>query len=95
MSPESMTVKVNEAVQLAAQRALEMQHGSLTAEHLLWALSTQNDTSFTALLRVLDVNQVTLTQGGNISNSALTNFVLKQNGTVKRKIRGVKSGLNR
>jgi ATP-dependent Clp protease ATP-binding subunit ClpB len=62
MSPESMTVKVNEAVQLAAQRALEMQHGSLTAEHLLWALSTQNDTSFTALLRVLDVNQVTLTE---------------------------------
>lgn len=62
MNPESMTVKVNEAVQLAAQRALEMQHGSLTAEHLLWALSTQNDTSFTALLRVLDVNQVTLTE---------------------------------
>ncbi len=30
MNPESMTVKVNEAVQLAAQRALEMQHGSLT-----------------------------------------------------------------
>lgn len=62
MSPESMTVKVNEAVQLAAQRALDMQHGSLTAEHLLWALSTQNDTSFTALLRVLDVNQVALTE---------------------------------
>jgi ATP-dependent Clp protease ATP-binding subunit ClpB len=62
MNPESMTVKVNEAVQLAAQRALEMQHSSLTAEHLLWALSTQNDTSFTALIRVLDVNQVTLTE---------------------------------
>ena len=62
MNPESMTIKVNEAVQLAAQRVLEMQHGSLTAEHLLWALSTQNDTSFTALLRVLDVNQVALTE---------------------------------
>lgn len=62
MNPESMTVKVNEAVQLAAQRALEMQHGSLTAEHLLWALSTQHDTSFVALIHVLDVNQVTLTE---------------------------------
>ena len=61
MNPESMTVKVNEAIQLAAQRALEMQHGSLTAEHLLWALSTQNDTSYAALLNELDIDQMSVT----------------------------------
>ncbi len=71
MNPESMTVKVNEAVQLAAQRALEMQHGGLTAEHLLWALSTQNDTSFAALIRVLDVNQIALTKNLDTKLSTL------------------------
>lgn len=61
MNPEKMTTKVNEALQQAAQKALDMQHGSLTPEHLLWALSTQTDTAFSALLQSLEVDQVSFT----------------------------------
>lgn len=61
MNPDTLTHKVNEAIQQAAQKALEKQNGSLTPTHLLWALSTQTDTAFSALLQSLDVNQSTLT----------------------------------
>lgn len=62
MNPDAMTLKVNEAIQLAAQQALEMQHGSLTPEHVLWALSTQNDTSFSGLLGLLEIQQASFTE---------------------------------
>lgn len=62
MNPDTMTLKVNEAIQLAAQQALEMQHGNLTPEHVLWALSTQHDTAFSALLSTLDIEQALFTE---------------------------------
>lgn len=62
MNADAMTLKVNEAIQLAAQQALEMQHGNLTPEHVLWALSTQHDTAFSALLSTLDIEQALFTE---------------------------------
>lgn len=62
MNPETMTNKVNEALQQSAQKALDMRHGSLSPFHVLWALSTQTDTAFSALLQSLDVNQTGFTQ---------------------------------
>lgn len=62
MNPESMTVKVNEAIQAAAGRALEMQHSSLTSYHLLWALSSQKDTSYSALLDALGINKTIISE---------------------------------
>lgn len=61
MNPENMTTKVNEAVQQAAQKALEMQHGALTPVHLLWALSTQPDTAFNAVLMGSDIEPTMVT----------------------------------
>lgn len=61
MNPDTFTHKVNEAIQQAAQKALEKQNGSLTPTHLLWALSTQTDTAFSALLQSLYVDQMKLT----------------------------------
>lgn len=62
MNPESMTVKVNGAIQAAAGRALEMQHSSLTSYHLLWALSSQKDTSYSALLDALGINKTIISE---------------------------------
>ncbi len=56
MSPEKFTTRVNEAFNRAAQKALELKNAMLTPEHLLWALTLQNDTTFSALLVKLDVN---------------------------------------
>lgn len=61
MNPENMTVRVNEAIQQAAQYALDLRHGSLTPAHVLWALSTQTDTAFSAILSKLEIDQNTLT----------------------------------
>ena len=47
--------------------------GDMQAEVAEFQLSVANEDAM--------VNQITLTQGGSISNSALSNFTLKQNGT--------------
>lgn len=62
MNPEKMTNKLNEALQQAAQKSLDMRHGSLSPIHILWALSTQTDTAFSAVLHSLGVDQNNFTE---------------------------------
>lgn len=62
MNPDNFTAKVNEALNQGAQKALQLQNNSLSAKHLLWALSQQSDTTFSAVLEKLEIDRT------NISN---------------------------
>lgn len=55
-----MTQKVREGFEVASSKALELKNPSLSADHLIWALSLQTDTIFCLILEQLEVDQIGL-----------------------------------